>query len=101
MELCGTSSETVCVEVIHPCITNFRFRQKSSSQSASQVEKASGFHVSLVIFTGVRRSLQILKPKLSNWNNASMHCRQQQQVYSSNWSASRHFAVLDGKCNSS
>ena len=37
-------------------------------------------HVSLVIFTAVRRSLQILKPKLSNWNNASMHCRQQQQV---------------------
>ena len=44
------------------------------------MEKASGFHVSLVIFTAVHRSLQILKPKLSNWNNASMYCRQQQQV---------------------
>ena len=33
-----------------------------------------------MIFTAVRRSLRILKPKLSNWNNASMYCRQQQQV---------------------
>ena len=80
MQLCCTLSETVCFEPMHPCITNFRFRQKSASQSASQVEKASGFHVSLVIFTAVRRSLQILKPRSSNWNNASMGCRQQQQV---------------------
>ena len=36
--------------------------------------------MSLVIFTAFGRSLQILKPKLSNWNNASMRCRQQQQV---------------------
>ena len=80
MQLCCTSSETVCFEVIHPCVTNFRFCYKRSSQSASQVEKASGFHVSLAIFTAVRRSLQILKPRSSNWNNAWMHCRQRQQV---------------------
>ena len=43
-------------------------------------EKASAFHVSLVIITADRRSLQILKPRLLNWNIASMHCRQQQQV---------------------
>ena len=42
--------------------------------------EGSGFHVSLVIFTAVRRNLQILKPRVSNWNNASMRCRQQQQV---------------------
>ena len=80
MQLCCTLSETVCFEPIPPCITNVRFCSKSSSQSASQVEKASGFHVSLVIFTAVRRSLQILKPRSSYWNNASMRCRKQQQV---------------------
>ena len=94
MQLCCTLSETVCFEVIHPCITNFRFWYKSSSQRASQVEKASGFHVSLVIFTAVCRSLQILKPRSSN-------CRQQQQVLPQQLITESTFAVLDGKCNSS
>ena len=31
-------------------------------------------------FTACRRSLQILKPRSSNQNSASMRCRQQQQV---------------------
>ena len=32
------------------------------------------------LHTAVRRSLQILMPRSSNWNNASMRCTQQQHV---------------------
>ena len=34
----------------------------------------------LVTFTACRRSLQILKPRASNWSNASMRCRLLQQM---------------------
>ena len=62
------------------CITSFRVRYKHSCQSASQVEKVSGFHAYIRIFTGCRRSLQKLKPRSSNWSSGSMHCRYQQQM---------------------
>ena len=64
MQLCCTLSETVCFELIHLCITNFRLHSKGSSQSATQVEKVSGFHASLVILAAVCRSLQMLKAKV-------------------------------------
>ena len=62
------------------CITSSQVRWKSSSQSASQVKKARGFHACLVIFTDCRRTLQILKPRSSNWNIALMRYRHQQQM---------------------
>ena len=42
--------------------------------------EVKGFHAVLVSFTACRRSLQILKPRSSHWNSASMRCKQQQQV---------------------
>ena len=63
-----------------PLHHGFSISLENLMQSASQVDKVSGFHAFLVIFTACCKRLQILKPRSSNWNNALMRCRQQQQI---------------------